>query len=61
MNLTMVDVTHIPDVESDDVAVLLGRQGEEYISVEDLAGWLGTIPYEVLVGPGASWTRKEVD
>ena len=60
MNLTMVDVTHIPGVESGDEAVLLGRQGEERVSVEDLAGWLGTIPYEVLVGPGASWTREEV-
>jgi len=60
MNLTMVDVTHIPGVESGDEAVLLGRQGEEHVTAEDLAGWLGTIPYEVLVRPGASWTRTEV-
>lgn len=61
MNLTMVDVTHIPGVESGDEAVLLGRQGDEAVTAEDLAGWLGTIPYEVLVMPGGSWARSEVN
>ncbi len=31
-----------------DEAVLLGRQGAEVISIEDLAAWAGTIPHEVL-------------
>ncbi len=53
MNLCMADVTHIPGVTAGDRAVLLGRQGEETISAELLADWLGTIPYEVLTLPGA--------
>ncbi len=57
MNLCMVDVTHIPDAEAGDQAVLLGRQGEESITPEMLAGILGTIPYEVLTLPGPTWTR----
>ncbi len=61
MNLTMVDVTNIPGVESGDEAVLLGRQGDEIITAEQMAGWLDTIPYEVLVLPGPSWTRVEED
>jgi alanine racemase len=48
MNVTMVDVTHIPDVALEDEVVLLGRQGDERVSAEDLAGWCGTISYEIV-------------
>ncbi len=60
MNLCMADVTHIPGVAAGERAVLLGRQGDETISAELLADWLGTIPYEVLTLPGASWVRTAV-
>ncbi len=48
MNISMVDVTDIPDVELEDEVVLLGSQGEERISAEQLAAWCGTISYEVV-------------
>jgi alanine racemase len=48
MNMTMVDVTHIPDVAVGTVATLLGTDGEEQITAEQLAGWMGTINYEVI-------------
>jgi alanine racemase len=48
MNVTMVDVTHIPEVELEDDVVLLGRQGQEVIAAEDLAAWCGTISYEIV-------------
>jgi len=48
MNVTMVDVTHVPGVSLEDEVVLLGRQGEERITADDLAGWCGTIAYEVV-------------
>jgi alanine racemase len=57
MNLCMADVTHIPETEAGDPAVLLGRQGDDIITPEMLADLLGTIPYEVLTLPGPSWTR----
>ncbi len=57
MNLTMVDVTHIPGVAAGDTAVLLGAQGAEHITAEKIADWLGTIPYEVLTMPGPAWRR----
>lgn len=47
MDQTMVDVTHIPDVISGDEVVLVGRQGSECISPEEIAGYLGTINYEI--------------
>ncbi len=52
MDMTMVDVTDVPEVTPGDEAVLIGRQGDQAISALDLAGWLGTIPYEVLCGIG---------
>lgn len=55
MNLCMVDVTHIPAAEAGHDAVLLGRQGDEEITAEMLAGHLGTIAYEVVTLPGSTW------
>jgi alanine racemase len=53
MDMTMVDVTHLPGVRVGDEAVLIGRQGGEEITADEVAGLTGTISYEVLcrVGP----------
>lgn len=48
MNLTVVDVTDIPGVDAGDEAVLLGRQGADEITADELAGWMETINYEAL-------------
>ncbi len=48
MNLCMVDVSDIPDVALEDEVVLLGRQGEECITPEQMAAWAGTINYEIV-------------
>jgi alanine racemase len=47
MNLTMVDVTDIPGAGPGDEVVLLGTQGDERLTAEQLAGWAGTINYEI--------------
>jgi alanine racemase len=47
MNMTMLDVTDI-GAELDDEVVLIGRQGNAEIRVEELAEKIGTIPYEVV-------------
>ena len=46
----MCDVTDIPGVQVGDETVLIGRQGREQITAEDLARHARTIPYEILVG-----------
>jgi alanine racemase len=53
MDMTMVDVTDIPSVQVGDSVTLIGRQGENAIWADDIAGWTGTIPYEILcaIGP----------
>jgi Alr-MurF fusion protein len=48
MDYAMLDVTDIPEVRRGDPVVLIGRQGTERIAVEEVAGWLGTIGYEVV-------------
>lgn len=49
MDQTMVDVTDIPDCQVGDEAVLIGRQGDQAITAEDVARWAQTISYEVLL------------
>lgn len=48
MNFIMTDVTDIPDVKLEDEVVLLGMDGAETITADDLATWEGTINYEVV-------------
>ena len=48
MNMMMVDVTHLPNVQVGAVATLLGADGDERVSAEQLASWMGTINYEVI-------------
>jgi alanine racemase len=52
MDMTIADVTEIPGVAAGDEVVLLGPQGTDAVSAEEMAGWLETIPYEVLCGIG---------
>jgi alanine racemase len=47
MNMTMLDVSDI-GADVDDEVVLIGRQGNSEIRVEELAEKIGSIPYEVL-------------
>lgn len=47
MNITMVDVTDIPGLGLEDSVTLLGRDGKDEISAEELAERLGTINYEI--------------
>jgi Alr-MurF fusion protein len=48
MDQCMVDVTHIPGVRLGDEVVLIGRQGNDALTAEDVARRLGTINYEVV-------------
>jgi alanine racemase len=51
MDLTMVDVTDVDvPVRAGDEVVLLGRQGADVLSAEELAVSAGTIPYAILCG-----------
>ena len=47
MDLTMLDVGHIPDAGLEDEVVIIGRQGKETVTADEIAGLLDTINYEV--------------
>lgn len=51
MDQTMIDVTNLPQVEIGDEVVLWGRQGQEEITVEEIADKIKTINYEVVHMP----------
>ena len=52
MDQFMVDVTDIDGVKQGDRVTLLGRDGDSYISVEELATWSHSFPYELVCNVG---------
>ncbi len=48
MNMFVIDVTAIKEVVSEEEVVLIGKQGDEVVNAEELAGKVGTINYEIL-------------
>ena len=61
MDYIIADVTDIPEVSLGDEVVLMGRQGREEITAEEIAEKIGTISYEVfcLVGKRVPRVYKE--
>ncbi len=53
MDMTMIDVSAVPGVQVGDEVVLIGRQsrpeggGDAPITLDEMAGWAGTIAYEI--------------
>lgn len=50
MDQTLVDVTDVDGVRVGDEGVLFGRQGQDSITVNELAAWCGMVPWEILTG-----------
>lgn len=61
MDQIMADVTDIPDAQQGDEVVLLGAQGKEMISAEEMAQWIGTISYEVVCSPSPRVPRVYIN
>jgi alanine racemase len=59
MNMFMVDVTDAGAEEGDEV-VLIGEQGEESVTAEEMAETIGTIAYEVLARLSPRLPRRSV-
>lgn len=57
MDLTMVDLTDAADVGVGEEVVLFGEQDAAVISVEEMAGWSETLPYEVMCTIGKRVAR----
>ncbi|MBF0294960.1 MAG: alanine racemase [Magnetococcales bacterium] len=60
MDLTLVDLTDHAGAGIGALVTLLGEQGEGFIGIEEMAEWMGTIPYEVLCRLGARVPRRHL-
>jgi alanine racemase len=58
MNLTMVEVTHLPDVRAGEPVVLLGQSDGAALTGDELAGWAQTISYEIYLALGNANPRR---
>jgi alanine racemase len=61
MDQLMVEVPRDLKVRVGDEAVLVGRQGDQALPIDEQAGILGTINYEVACGYGARLEHRYVD
>ena len=61
MDMAMADVTDVPGVTLEDEVVLLGAQGSERITADELAELAQTIPYEIMLGFSARVPVRVVD
>ena len=57
MNMVIIDVNHLPEVKLEDEVVLLGRQGDEVITAEEIARKVGSINYEIVTRLNPQITR----
>jgi alanine racemase len=58
MDAITVDVTDVPGVAVGDVATLIGEDGDERITAEEVAAWSNTISYEILTSIGPRVERR---
>jgi alanine racemase len=61
MDLTIIDVTDVPDIAVGDEVILIGEQNGLRITAEDLAEQIGTISYEIVTEISARVPRVYVN
>lgn len=61
MDQLMIDVSDVPDVKTGDVVTLIGSEGCETVTADDLAEIYGTIGYEVVCGISKRVPRIYID
>ncbi len=57
MDMAMADVSHLPQVSAGDEVVILGRQNDDEITLDEFAESAGIIPHELLVRLGSRAPR----
>lgn len=61
MDALMVDITEIPEAQMWDEAVIMGKQGDEEITVRDIAKLKNSVTYDVLTNWRLRLRRKNVN
>jgi alanine racemase len=60
MDQTGVDLTGLEQATEGDEVVLIGRQGDDQITADEVADWAGTISYEIFCGLSQRVPRQYV-
>lgn len=60
MNLIMVEVSHIAGVKEGEQVTILGENGGDRLTADDLAAWAETISYEIYCSFGSANPRRFV-
>jgi alanine racemase len=60
MDQTAIDITDVPSAVEGDEVVVIGRQGDDEITADEVAQWVGTISYEVLCGLARRLPRRYI-
>lgn len=61
MDMLMLDVTDVPGVSMRDEVVLLGSQGRDEITPDEMAAWAQTLSYEIITGFHGRIARGDTD
>lgn len=61
MDQLMIDVSDVPETKSGDIVTLIGRDGDDIITADELASLYGTIGYEVVCGISKRVPRIYID
>lgn len=61
MDQLMIDVSDVPDVKPGDIVTLIGKDGSECITADDVANVYGTIGYEVITVLSKRVTRIYIE
>lgn len=61
MEKITINVSHIAGVQAGDEVVLLGQQGDDRISAEEIAGWIHSNNYEVVATVAPRVPRRYFD
>lgn len=61
MNMTMVDISNVPDIKTEQEVIIIGSSGHHQISAQEIANKIGTIPYEVVSRINPSIPRIAVE
>lgn len=61
MDQFMVDVTDIPDVKPMDEVTLIGKDGDEHITTQEMGDLSGRFPYELVCDLGKRIPRVYID
>ncbi len=57
MNMFMVDITGMENVQVEDEVIVFGRSNNQFISIDEVAEWAGTISYDITCRTGYSVPR----